>query len=465
MTELLAELENLSEKWRGQSSEKHWESAYAVGRSDQREVCARELSALLTQARAAQPPTSQLNIPYGLESETAQLVIDFASAMAEKLFAAQQKYGYDIGWKENDWLDECRKKLKEHTLKGDPRDVANYCAFLWYHHQLTSVEALHLGHQSPNPDCELCLAVQNSAQPPDNPRCFCPDCGADLGNFYSNRIRMERTAQPPISNPAALRLMEDIEKMVTLECGCTVDEQVVDLCARHYGQWRNSLSPAQPSVEAAVRRVETIVEDLRRHGIDSPTMQADAAAIETLLRTVREGQRTAGEIIEECAKYIDDCNERMPRFDKSGWTNEQLTELLMGIAKYFRALKSRYFAAPAAPLSELTACEKELCEAAHEVLNYAGLDHWLDDETRGSLDVWAIRKEDLLDLRAALTSSLRSGGREAELGEALRDLVHTIDCRREFEPETQYLERKALEKARAALATPGAGTPAAKEEK
>jgi len=26
----------------------------------------------------------------------------------------------------------------------------------------------------------------------NNPRCFCPDCGADLGNFYSNRIQMER---------------------------------------------------------------------------------------------------------------------------------------------------------------------------------------------------------------------------------------------------------------------------------
>jgi hypothetical protein len=26
----------------------------------------------------------------------------------------------------------------------------------------------------------------------DNPRCFCPDCGADLGDFYSNRIEMRR---------------------------------------------------------------------------------------------------------------------------------------------------------------------------------------------------------------------------------------------------------------------------------
>lgn len=27
--------------------------------------------------------------------------------------------------------------------------------------------------------------------PNTNPRCYCPDCGADLGWFYSNRIRME----------------------------------------------------------------------------------------------------------------------------------------------------------------------------------------------------------------------------------------------------------------------------------
>lgn len=24
----------------------------------------------------------------------------------------------------------------------------------------------------------------------DNPRCYCPDCGADLGHFYNNRIHM-----------------------------------------------------------------------------------------------------------------------------------------------------------------------------------------------------------------------------------------------------------------------------------
>lgn len=29
----------------------------------------------------------------------------------------------------------------------------------------------------------------------DNPRCFCPDCNADLGDFYSNRIVMKRSQQ------------------------------------------------------------------------------------------------------------------------------------------------------------------------------------------------------------------------------------------------------------------------------
>jgi hypothetical protein len=34
--------------------------------------------------------------------------------------------------------------------------------------------------------------VQGVKERRDNPRCFCPDCGADLGSFYSNRIVMRR---------------------------------------------------------------------------------------------------------------------------------------------------------------------------------------------------------------------------------------------------------------------------------
>lgn len=74
-----------------------------------------------------------VSVPDGLHPDTKQLVLDFSAALAEKLYLAEQKYGYSNGWKDSGWLDECRQKLIEHTAKGDPRDVAAYCAFLWYH--------------------------------------------------------------------------------------------------------------------------------------------------------------------------------------------------------------------------------------------------------------------------------------------------------------------------------------------
>lgn len=77
--------------------------------------------------------TPQPSAPGGLHPRTADLVLRFSAALAAKLFAAQQKYGYSDGWADSDWLDECRAKLLEHVDKGDPRDVANYCAFLWHH--------------------------------------------------------------------------------------------------------------------------------------------------------------------------------------------------------------------------------------------------------------------------------------------------------------------------------------------
>lgn len=80
-------------------------------------------------------------VPDGLASETAKLVIGFASALATKLYNAQQKYGYWDGWTSPDWMSDCRAELRKHVEKGDPRDVAAYCAFLWYHHESTSLAA------------------------------------------------------------------------------------------------------------------------------------------------------------------------------------------------------------------------------------------------------------------------------------------------------------------------------------
>jgi Lon protease-like protein len=71
--------------------------------------------------------------PIPLHPDTEALVQRFAEAMRNKLAKAERKYGYSNLWKNDDWLDECRAKLIDHLHKGDPLDVANYCAFLWHH--------------------------------------------------------------------------------------------------------------------------------------------------------------------------------------------------------------------------------------------------------------------------------------------------------------------------------------------
>lgn len=80
-----------------------------------------------------------------LHPRTRDLANRFSAAMAEKLLAAQRKYGYSDGWADPSWMDECRAKLLEHVAKGDPRDVANYCAFLWSHGESTAAPSPHHG--------------------------------------------------------------------------------------------------------------------------------------------------------------------------------------------------------------------------------------------------------------------------------------------------------------------------------
>ncbi|MFO4446090.1 hypothetical protein AAHC63_00190 [Klebsiella quasipneumoniae subsp. quasipneumoniae] len=85
--------------------------------------------------RHAQQPV----VPDGLNHETTNLVLRFASALADKLYKAEQKYGRSIDWMKDDWYDDCLQSLLEHIEKGDPRDVAAYCAFMWHHGWKTKV--------------------------------------------------------------------------------------------------------------------------------------------------------------------------------------------------------------------------------------------------------------------------------------------------------------------------------------
>lgn len=79
-----------------------------------------------------------ISIPTGLHPATAELVQRFATALAAKLRSAERQHGYRDGWQQPGWMDKCRDQLLEHLAKGDPRDVAAYCAFLWHHGEHTS---------------------------------------------------------------------------------------------------------------------------------------------------------------------------------------------------------------------------------------------------------------------------------------------------------------------------------------
>ena len=78
-----------------------------------------------------------------LHSRTEELVNDFSRQLKIKLAKAQDKYGYTDNWRTataNANGDGLRDELKEHFYKGDPLDVAAYCAFLWYLKEPTYLE-------------------------------------------------------------------------------------------------------------------------------------------------------------------------------------------------------------------------------------------------------------------------------------------------------------------------------------
>lgn len=61
------------------------------------------------------------------------LVDRFAKALYEKLLVAEKKYNHGDNWKNDDWKESCLRQLCAHIDKGDPLDVAAYCAFAWFH--------------------------------------------------------------------------------------------------------------------------------------------------------------------------------------------------------------------------------------------------------------------------------------------------------------------------------------------
>ena len=87
-----------------------------------------------------------LNLPEGLHIETKVLIIKFAEALGHKLLLAQSKHGYSVEWKNPNNVPFIQLDLEKHMRKGDPLDVAAYCAFLEYHGAATCDKAISEGY-------------------------------------------------------------------------------------------------------------------------------------------------------------------------------------------------------------------------------------------------------------------------------------------------------------------------------
>jgi hypothetical protein len=78
--------------------------------------------------------TAPVPVEGEVQTPTDELIDRFAAALKEKLNKAREKYGYQgEQWQTPAWGDFCQTALLEHLEKGDPRDVAAYCAFMWHH--------------------------------------------------------------------------------------------------------------------------------------------------------------------------------------------------------------------------------------------------------------------------------------------------------------------------------------------
>ena len=123
-------------------------------------------------------------MPAGLHADTRDLIVRFATALAVKLHAAEQKYGHSNDWKDPSWMDECRQKLLDHMAKGDPRDVAAYCAFLWHHCQTWKSPActwkLEEDTHAYTTGCGQTWNFTDGGDPEENGAMFCHHCSGKI---------------------------------------------------------------------------------------------------------------------------------------------------------------------------------------------------------------------------------------------------------------------------------------------
>lgn len=130
-------------------------------------------AALAREDKAGAEEDGDCRWPEDLHPRTLVLVKRFAVALAKKLRLAEEKYGYSDGWSRNDWEIECREHLYRHLEKGDPRDVAAYCAFMWVHRWSTASEPCNIS----NPSYHDCPNMKEVGGGFEGERYCCAVCG------------------------------------------------------------------------------------------------------------------------------------------------------------------------------------------------------------------------------------------------------------------------------------------------
>lgn len=92
----------------------------------------------LGQAEKAGEPFSLQPSEQQLQAEFKEMLENFSDVLLKKLMANERKYGFGDSWKLPDWEADLHNGLQGHVQKGDPRDVAIYALFAWYHNWLTA---------------------------------------------------------------------------------------------------------------------------------------------------------------------------------------------------------------------------------------------------------------------------------------------------------------------------------------
>ncbi|HBS9310065.1 TPA: DUF551 domain-containing protein [Klebsiella pneumoniae] len=177
--------------------------------------------------RHAQQPV----VPAELHPDTQKLVIDFCTVLAEKLYKAQLKYGYDADWKQDGWPTQCQAHFHQHIAKGDPRDVAAYCAFMWYHGWKT--EATQPVTEVPKPisDRQAIVALESAGAVTPIGRAYKMDwnvCRAAMLAAAPQSPGSEPSTVPGKWIPVSERIPEDRKQVILW------DAEIGEVTSGHY---------------------------------------------------------------------------------------------------------------------------------------------------------------------------------------------------------------------------------------